>query len=164
LNLRTYVRHGQKPGVYFFSLEAANPVAVRIARRAFHLPYYDAQMRCEWGPHGWIDYSSRRTHRGGGEAVWLGTYRPRPRSVVFQAQPGTLDHWLTERYALYSVDAAGRAFRGEIHHLPWPLQSADARIAENSLTAPLGFGLPDEAPLLHYVAALVVNVWPLVAV
>src|SRR5262245_14397007 len=53
LNVRTYVTAGGKPGVYFFSLEAANPVAVRAARTFFHLPYFDARMSLQETP-GWI--------------------------------------------------------------------------------------------------------------
>ena len=47
-NVRTYVHvNGRDPGVWFFNLEAANSIAVRLARRLFHLPYHYARMFLE---------------------------------------------------------------------------------------------------------------------
>lgn len=160
LNVRTYVRPrgGDKPGVWFFSLEAANRAAVWIARRRFHLPYFRAAMTCR-REEDRIVYRSRRTHGGATAAAFEGTYGPsggeRP------ARLGTLAHWLTERYALYTVDGAGRPCIGEIHHAPWPLQDAQAEIAVNTMAAAAGLELPDEAPLLHFARRLDVAVWSL---
>jgi uncharacterized protein YqjF (DUF2071 family) len=63
LNVRTYVTAEGKPGVWFCSLDAANPVAVRIARKTFNLPYYDAAMRLHHEPDGWRNYRSRLIER-----------------------------------------------------------------------------------------------------
>jgi uncharacterized protein YqjF (DUF2071 family) len=93
LNVRTYVRAGGKPGVWFFSLDARSALAVAIARAWFRLPY----------------------HRG--------------------------------------------LLRGEIAHARWPLQSAEAEITTNTMTAPLGFTLPARAPLLHFAGRLDVVAW-----
>ena len=105
LNVRTYVRvrdRGQvKPGVYFFSLDAANSLAVMIARRTFRLPYYHAAMTLRVEGE-WREYASHRTHRAAPGADFVGRYRPV--GPVYRAQAGTLDHWLTERYSLYTVD------------------------------------------------------------
>jgi uncharacterized protein YqjF (DUF2071 family) len=46
LNVRTYVIAEGKPGIWFFSLDASNPVAVRLARATYALPYFDAKMSC----------------------------------------------------------------------------------------------------------------------
>ncbi|MBV9886133.1 MAG: DUF2071 domain-containing protein, partial [Acidobacteria bacterium] len=118
LNVRTYVTHGGKPGVWFFSLDAANAIAVSVARTWFHLPYFKARMRCE-NRNDWIEYSSERTHRGAAKAKLQMRYRPI--GEIFHPQPGTLEHFLTERYCLYAVDAKGKITRGEIQHAPWPL-------------------------------------------
>jgi len=75
LNVRTYVTAEGKPGVWFFSLDAANPLAVRGARALFHLPYYDAAMEVEKDGHG-VRYTSTRTHRGTLSATFTGGYRP----------------------------------------------------------------------------------------
>lgn len=157
LNVRTYVTLGGKPGVYFFSLDAGNPVAVAVARRWFHLPYFRARMalRDEGGS---IHYRSDRTHRGAPAATFVGRYRPS--GEVFRAEPGTLEHFLTERYALYTMNGQ-RLYRGEIHHVPWPLQLAEAEIEVNTVVAAHGLTLPPQAPLLHFARRLDVIVWPL---
>jgi len=158
LNVRTYVTAGGKPGVWFFSLDAANPLAVRAARRCFHLPYFDAQMNCQ-ERGGWIEYRSRRTHRGSAAGEFVGRYRPT--GPEYRALPGTLDRWLTERYCLYAASPAGRVFRGEIHHRPWPLQPAEAEIEVNTAAAHTGIALPDVPPLLHFARYLDVIAWGL---
>jgi len=159
LNVRTYVTAGGKPGVYFFSLDAANPVAVRVARRVFHLPYFDADMSLVDGD-GSIQYESRRTHRGSKGAVFVGRYAPI--GGVQVAAPRTLEHFLVERYALYTIDARGRAMRGDVRHAPWPLQIAEADLAVNTMARARGIGLPATKPLLHFARRLEVVALPLV--
>ncbi len=161
LNVRTYVHsrdpQNPKPGVYFFSLEAANPLAVWIARTTFKLPYFNATMSClDDGKQ--IHYRSERTHRNAPPARFVANYRPT--GEPYLAQPGTLEHWLTERYSLYTVDSE-RAYIGEIHHLPWPLQPAEAEIEVNQMAAASSIELPNEKPLLHFVRRLDVAVWQL---
>lgn len=157
LNVRTYVVRDGKPGVWFFSLDAGNPVAVRLARRFFHLPYYDADMVVERELAG-VRYRSVRTHADASRAVFMGSYAPT--GPAYRATPGDLDHWLTARYCLYANDARGNVYRGDIDHEPWPLQPARARLDVCDLTSSaFGFELPDEAPLLHFVAELDVEAW-----
>jgi uncharacterized protein YqjF (DUF2071 family) len=174
LNVRTYVTHGGKPGVWFFSLDAANAVAVLVARASFHLPYFHARMRFE-NRNAWTEYTSDRTHRGATKAKLRARYRPT--GEIFHAQPGTLEHFLTERYCLYAADAKGQISRAEIQHAPWPLQSAQAEFRENSMIeaamecgapAPLSQSSPSrpnsallhsDAPLLHFSARQDVVVW-----
>ena len=144
LNVRTYVRVGDKPGVFFFSLDAGNPVAVGAAKTLLNLPYYSAEMTVTPGET--IRYHSRRlsdphpqfqgTYRG------LGDRRPPPR--------GTLEHFLTERYCLYAVDHTFHAYRLDIHHPVWTLESAEAQIAVNTMADAAGIRLPPMAPLLHF--------------
>ncbi len=126
LNVRTYVIHDGKPGVWFFSLDAENPVAVRVARTTFHLPYMDAAMSLSGNESTSISYCSERTHRGEPPANFEANYAPVGDS--FYAQPGTLEHWLTARYCLYSADRRGRLYRGEIDHPPWTLAAARCEI------------------------------------
>jgi uncharacterized protein len=167
LNVRTYVTYDGKPGVWFFSLDAANSIAVSIARAWFHLPYFNARMICE-EHNGWIDYTSERTHRNAAKAKLRMRYRPT--GEIFNPQPGTLEHFLTERYCLYAADAKGQVSRGEIQHAPWPLQQAQAEFHENSMiqaavgnggSAPLSHGSPHHPnlPLLHFAHRQDVVVW-----
>ncbi len=156
LNVRTYVTHDKKPGVWFFSLDAAHRLAVWTARRCFHLPYFRAEMNVSRETNR-ILYSSRRTHRGAPSATFAADYEPF--GEPFRAVPGSFDHWLTARYCLYSADATGTTFRGEIDHAPWSLQAARADIHESTLTDWLGFSLPDSKPVLHFAKYIDVRAW-----
>jgi len=158
LNVRTYVGAGSTAGGWFWSLDANSRVAVAVARRTFHLPYFTARMTCEVA-EGWIGYESARTHRGAGDARLSMRYRPV--GEVWQSEPGSLGSFLTERYCLFAVDPAGRLWRGDIHHEPWPLQRAECETAENSMTGPLGVTLPDVRPHLLYADRLDVCAWRL---
>jgi len=155
LNVRTYVVRDGVPGVWFFSLDAANRWAVASARRSFHLNYLDATMTSRRSD-AWIRYSSLRTDARGGPARWTGEYRGMGEAAV--AAPGTLDHFLCERYCLYSCRGDGRIRRGGIHHEPWRLQAAEARIEVNTMACPLGVELLGE-PRLAYAERIEVAAW-----
>jgi len=87
LNVRTYVTIDGKPGVWFFSLDAANRLAVRVARWTFHLPYYDATMSCTRDGAGEVAYRSTRTHRHAKPAAFAARYRPT--GLTFRASAGS---------------------------------------------------------------------------
>ncbi len=152
INVRTYVRAGDKPGVWFLSLDARNPLAVWAARRFFHLPYHRARMKAGLEPDG-VRYASRRVH---GEAVFHARYRPT--SAVYEAAPGTLDHFLTERYCLYASGPRG-LLRIDVHHAPWPLQKAELELESSSMLEPLGLESPRDPPLLHFARRIDVALW-----
>jgi uncharacterized protein YqjF (DUF2071 family) len=156
LNVRTYVTLGGKPGVWFFSLDAANSVAVALARRFFRLPYYQASMRMK-DRQGWIHYTSYRTHRGATPAEFEGRYRPT--GPIYASRPGTLEAWLTERYCLYSLGPHGEIYRGEIQHARWPLQPAEADIQANTMALACGLHLPQTPPVLHFARSLKTWEW-----
>jgi uncharacterized protein YqjF (DUF2071 family) len=156
LNVRTYVVAGGKPGVWFFSLDARNPIAVAIARSWFHLPYFRARMHSQ-DRDTWIHYRSERTHRAARSAVLHAKYRPV--GEVFHPQPHSLEHFLTERYCLYASTPGGRTVRGDIHHARWPLQIAEATFDQNSMAEAAGIVLPSTVPLLHFSRRQDVVVW-----
>jgi uncharacterized protein len=155
LNVRTYVVGDGRPGVWFFSLDAGNLLAVAIARAWFHLPYFRARMCCQQR-HGWTEYRSQRTHTDAPPAAFECRYRPV--GLRFSPPPGTLEHFLTERYCLYAVDGAGRLIRGEIHHPPWVLHCAEAEFERNTMAESLAVPLTSQ-PLLHFVKRQDVVVW-----
>lgn len=155
LNLRTYVKRDGKPGVWFFSLDAANSLAVAVARSWFQLPYFRARMRCE-EDSGWIEYESKRIHDGAADVLFRGRYRGV--GNAFRPKPGSLEHFLVERYCLYSVNQDPKLLRGEIHHPPWELQLAEAEIADNSLGNQVSVPLLGK-PLLHFSKRQDVVVW-----
>ena len=157
LNVRTYVVRNGKPGVWFFSLDAASWLAVWGARWGFHLPYFHARMSCE-EKGGWIQYQNTRNHKGATPASLKGNYRPV--GEVFNARSGTLEHFLTERYCLYTTDNHGSMIRCDIHHLPWPLQNAEASFHVNTMAAAASIRISEsDPPLLHFARVQEVVVW-----
>jgi uncharacterized protein YqjF (DUF2071 family) len=145
LNVRTYTTIDGRPGIWFFRLYADRAAAVVAARLSYQLPYRHAAMSIARA-------GTRIAYRVDGR--FAATYEPA--GPVALPQPGTLEHFLTERYCLYTM-AGGRLWRADIHHRPWPLQAARADVAENTLA-------PDEPPLLHYAARQDVLVWPLMRI
>jgi uncharacterized protein YqjF (DUF2071 family) len=160
LNLRTYVRSritGLR-GVYFFSLDAASALAVIGARTLFHLPYFLASMHRQIEADKTIGYSSSRLLNS--RSV---RFKARYRGLGKVAEPsrnGTLEHFLTERYCLFAPHG-GQVLVGHIHHLPWPLETAEAEISINELPAAHGIVLPHRPPVLHFARELHVYIWSL---
>lgn len=168
LNVRTYVLGPDgRPGVWFFSLDAASVLAVKAARATYRLPYRHAAMSIRREGE-WVVYESRRTDRRDPGAVFEARYAPA--GPVYRAAAGSLEHFLTERYCLYAPGRGRRSLRAEIHHAPWPLRPARAEVVRNTMTAPLGIDLAEAArtskgtggpwPLLHFADRLEVVAWP----
>jgi hypothetical protein len=158
INVRTYVRVGDKPGVYFFSLDADNPLAVEVARRWYSLPYLNARFDCDFTGRR-LRYAVSRTDSRAAPGAFTGLYGPT--GAARPAAVGSLEEWLTARYALYTVNRRGRLLRGDITHMPWPLAPAEAEIQVNTLAQSHGIVLADTAPLLHYADRLDVLAWPI---
>ena len=156
INVRTYVRVADRPGVFFFSLDASNPLAVAGARALYSLPYRHARFTVTGDGDG-VTYRCRRIDRRSPRAEFDARYHPS--GPVTTAPPGTLAHWLTERYCLYAVTRHGGLRRAEIHHRPWPLQPAEAEIRTNTMIAGTGIDLPPTAPIVHFAEHLDVHVW-----
>jgi uncharacterized protein YqjF (DUF2071 family) len=159
-NVRTYVTLEGKPGIYFFSLDAASRLAVAAARRIYRLPYFPASMSIVRRDDS-ISYETRRIQRDAPPAELVARYRPRgPR---FNPEAESLEYWLTERYCLYTLGDRERVLRGEIHHPPWQLQEADAELPVNTMLAQIEVKAPN-APLLHYAERQDVVFWRLAPV
>ncbi|HEX7840626.1 MAG TPA: DUF2071 domain-containing protein [Kofleriaceae bacterium] len=155
-NVWIYVhRDGVEPGVWFFSLDAANRLAVALARTFWHLPYHHARMSLATG-HGEIRYASEHRRNG---ARFRGTCRPRgePRA----AAPGTLEHFFAERYILHAEKRDGTLRRGQVHHPPYPLQPAELAGYDESLLTAAGIERPAGAPLVHFASGVDVEIFAL---
>jgi len=155
LNVRTYVVAEDKPGVWFFSLDAESRLAVRGARLFFHLPYFDARMSSS-RRDGLVHYQSERTHRGAPQARFAARFRGTGR-----ARGSDLERWLTERYCLYAANGDGTLFRGDIHHPPWPLENGEVEIETLDMTRLLDLELPRKPPLAHFAEKIDVVGWKL---
>jgi uncharacterized protein len=147
LNVRTYVRVADEPGIFFFSLDAGNALAVHAARTMLNLPCFTASMSVS-EDKGVVEYESRRDACRGA-AEFHATYGPA--GTPFAAKRGSLEYFLTERYCLYNVNHHDEPYRLDIHHLPWRLRPARADVAANTMAEVHGINLPDEPPLLYFV-------------
>lgn len=156
LNVRTYVTLGGRPGVYFFSLDASNPVIVELARAVFSLPYQNATMACSVKGET-VHYASTRTDSRAAPAYFRAAYCPA--GAPFIAAHGTLEYFLTARYCLYTIGPGGSVLRAEIHHRPWRLQTAECEIETNTMTEPIGLRLPDVPPHLLFAKHLDMVTW-----
>ena len=172
LNVRVYVTRDGKPGVWFLSLDATRLPAVVAARQLFHLPYHWADIDITEASEGFDYRCRRRNPLPGGEGgrspslgEEIGEGRPslaahyRPTTPVYAATPGTLEHWLTERYSLYAVTPNGALFRTEVHHHPWPLQQAAAEFTANTISAAGGLPISGPPALLHFARRIDVVIW-----
>jgi uncharacterized protein YqjF (DUF2071 family) len=156
LNVRTYVTHRGRPGVWFLSLDAASRLTVEGARRWFHLPYVLADMAVT-DHDGTIDYRSERRDRRMPPARFAARYAPT--GPVEHVDAGSLEAWLTQRWRLYAAAAAGVIERTEIRHAPWPLQPATAEIDGSAMAAAHGLTLPSDPPHLRFARRLDVVAW-----
>jgi uncharacterized protein len=155
LNVRTYVTLEEKPGIYFFSLDAASRLAVAAARRFYCLPYFHARMSAR-REEGEVRYASERVDQRGQPAEFRARYGPA--GTPFEATPGSIEHFLAERYCLYTLNRSGHVLRAEIHHPPWLLQPAHAELERNTM-APPGLTLRGSPALLHFAERQDVLIW-----
>ena len=162
LNLRTYVRDQftNTPGIYCFSLDASNLIAVAMARALYHLPYHWAEMKLEQRSEREFAFYSRRRFASR-PVIFKARYRGLgPTHKLAQIQSGTLEYFFTERSCLFSSNRAGQPIRASMHYVPWPLEEAEAEIERNDLATAIGLQLPDREPVLHYSRRLGVYIWP----
>ncbi|MEA2720994.1 MAG: uncharacterized protein QOJ39_2858 [Candidatus Eremiobacteraeota bacterium] len=158
INVRTYVRDGERAGVWFFSLDAGSRVAVELGRRVLHLPYCRASIASAFEP-GRMSYHLERTDARAPAGCFIAhaAYAGDART----AAPGTLEHWLVERYCFFTVNRRGRTLRGDVAHDPWPLRDATVRVNENSLLEAAGIAPSTSAAIAHVSSGVATRAWPL---
>jgi hypothetical protein len=166
INLRTYVTMDGKPGLYYFSVDAANLTAVWCARIFFRMQYWHSkiqvsgatiQARAATEPT--IHFRASRLHgpvAANGPAKLDVSYAPEGEAE--RARRGSLDEFLTERYCVYSWDR-GKFYRIEAHHQPWALQRVGVEFRANSIADPLGLALPMKPDLCHFSRSLKMLAW-----
>jgi uncharacterized protein len=152
LNVRTYVTRNDRPGIWFFSLDTSSRLAVEAARRFYRLPYFHAHISLSRAEDR-LTYDCSR-HEG---KAFSGTYGPA--GAVFEAESGSLEHFFAQRYCFYG-EHEGKIYRAEIHHRPWRLQPAEARIDLDTMP-PGDLRRGDDEPVFHYSERQDVVIWPL---
>lgn len=166
LNLCTCVTMQGKPGLFYFSVDAANLSAVWFARVFFRMQYWHAAIQISGATiqgrkpqKRSIHFRSSRLHgpaAANGVAQFDVIYSPEGEPE--RARPGSLDEFLTERYCIYSWNRR-KYYRTEVHRQPWPLQRTSIEIRANSIAAPFGLALPIKPDLCHFSRSLKMLVW-----
>jgi hypothetical protein len=143
-NVRCYVRCNGEPGVYFFSLEASSWLAVKVARMQWGLPYFHARMSLETSDR---EVTARSTRRGDDPASL--SLRYRIGEPLGPSEPGSLEHFLLERYLLFSV-RRGALVRGQVYHQPYPVNAAKLCELDDTLTAAAGLEVNGQIAAIHH--------------
>jgi uncharacterized protein YqjF (DUF2071 family) len=144
LNLRTYVTANDEPGVYFFNLDAEDPLGVGLARLFYHLPYYNAAMELERGER--FSFESERRHPGAADLYFAADYEPL--AAPEPVEPDSVEQFLVERYRLY---IGGENLRyADIAHEPWEIAPAEVDLRANEIFDANGFEVPDAEPHTLY--------------
>jgi len=163
VNVRTYVhRAGKDPGVWFFSLDVSSWVAVEAARLVSHLDYFQSKIDVEIGPGPLprIDFESHRTDERGQKPASCSVRYGAVEGPVGTATPGTIEHFLVERYVLYAARGQ-QLFRGRVHHAAYPIQHAELDRLDETLIWASGIRRSDAVPMRHYAATMDVKIYPL---
>jgi uncharacterized protein len=181
INIRTYVKRDDKPGIYFFALDTDHLPTVWLTQLTLGLPYHHARISLKNRFKGYIstvecisqrlDTAASNLYPKGKQTVHKGKQSREdgalhvsyyPSSDARQAKVDSLEHWLTERYCMYTVHA-GKLLRLDIHHHPWSLQTANAEFHRQSLLTPmqnkLGFDLPVTPSLVEYAERIEALMW-----
>ena len=163
VNVRTYVHlRGREPGVWFFSLDTSSALAVDAARAFYKLPYFHSVI--QWSetedPLPRCEFVSRRDDPTGAKPANLRVrYQPAD-GVVTRATPGTLEHFLIERYLLYTMSKEHELWRARVHHQPYPIQRAEVLELEETLVWAAGIKRSEDVPLRHYAREVNVHIDP----
>ena len=143
LNVRTYVYDERgTPGVWFYSLDCNQPLAVEGARLAFHLNYRHEEMDAAIEPSGDVVYRARR--RGSDRDS---RFRYRATGHPRQAQLESLEFFLVERYVLFAFDSARqRVGAGRVSHPPYEIRDAEVAAWDDVMLQVNGFASPGRPP------------------
>ena len=157
LNVRTYVHDASgQPGVWFYSLDCNQAIAVAIARRFFHLPYFHARMAASVRD-GVIRYECQRRD----EAARPCRYAWIPGATPTPVAPGSLDFFLVERYLLFAADPAGQLYSGRVHHAPYCVSAPEVSDFSVEPASLAGFRLDGAPASLLSALPVDVSIFPL---
>ena len=155
-NVRTYVSYRGRPGVYFFSLDASSWLAVQVARIGWGLPYFHADMSIDKAGDAMAYRSERKSGGAKIDTKW------RLGEMLGPSAPGTLEHFLLERYLLFS-EKGGQLYEGQVHHAPYPAQRAQLDALEETLVSAAGLPTHGAPESVHFASGVDVEVfgpWP----
>jgi uncharacterized protein len=157
LNFRTYVRHRGESGIYFLSIHASNPLLIGLARLATPLPYQSARMSYNRQESS-VRFNAHRPIADGMDRRFAANFTPLGQES--RAKPGSLDHWLVERYCLFVEGPRSRLLRTVVEHPPWEVQSVQAQVTANTMGDPFGMNLTTAPTIAHFSKGVRAFIWP----
>ncbi|WP_172597875.1 YqjF family protein [Ureibacillus thermosphaericus] len=158
LNVRTYVKAGNKPGIYFFQLAIRHRVTAKLAKVLFHLPYIYLDMS--------LLKSEKQFHSESSRIYSLPfKCQYNVHSQASRMKQGTLGEWLLERYCFYTTNPQGKLLRCDIYHEPWIVHDVELmEVEHNILSTALNISSKAINPIPHYSKQLSVHIWPLISI
>jgi uncharacterized protein YqjF (DUF2071 family) len=115
VNIRTYVRHKNRHGVFFLNVEASKWWTCLFARSLSGINYRPAEM----------DRTDERFDSFGENKLDNVNF---DYDLLYRvSQKKELDYFLTERYALF-LEKKNKIIEYDIHHVMWPLRRLDLRV------------------------------------
>jgi uncharacterized protein YqjF (DUF2071 family) len=156
LNLRTYVRCRDEPGIYFLSIHASKRLEVALANWLTLLPYVFARINYQRNAAAW--HFDCRPAAATEPALFDGRFTPT--GVCTHPVGDSLDSWLLDRYRAFAPDRRGRLYRMVVQHSAWPVQHAEAHVARNQLGAVWGLDMQRPPDEVHFSPGVPAWVWP----
>lgn len=154
-NVRTYVHHQGRPGVYFFSLDAASWLAVRAARAMWSLPYFYAAMQARQNEDIFCYSSQRRDETPASLEVTFSVGE-----VLPQPPADSIEFYFLERYLLFT-ERQGRIVEGQVHHVPYPVRQATVTSLKDTLIPPAGLSISGAPEYAHFSPGVDVDIFGL---
>jgi uncharacterized protein YqjF (DUF2071 family) len=141
LNLRTYVRHEGKTGIYFLTLDTDSIIGNWVANRFFRLPYRLANLSANMPQEKNDQYLFESAHP---------QYELKIQATITanQATPTLLNTWISERYHLF-LKKGDSIYRGDVYHTPWSLR--EVKSVQYLGNFEKSFGIPIHRPFDHVV-------------
>ncbi len=148
LNLRTYVKYKGEKGIYFFTLDTNDRLGKLVANKLFHLPYRYKQM------HGEVHHKKFNFKANRQFEVSC--------TISDEISHGDLEHWICERYCLFTINKKNRIYRGDVIHPPWQLQKVNNLLYQNNFSQEFGFHSLNSYESCYYSRELDVKFRPFV--
>jgi len=152
LNLRTYVRHNGKSGIYFFTLDTNSLTGNWIARTFFKLPYHHSRLTWNLPNQNQPEYG----FSGKNQRYELNLRAERLNPIENKS---ALDHWVTERYHLF-LQKQDQSYRGDVYHKPWNLHRVGKSHYQGNFTQLVGYEVKKAPDHLAYGTGLTVRFTP----
>lgn len=140
VNVRTYVRAGDRRGVWFLSLDIDRWLPAVVARVGYRIPYCVGDVRHVRVGDRVLSHVDRRWPRAEGATASLSVRIGDP------APDDELTRFLTARWGLVARPLRGRPIWAPVDHPPWVVHHATANILDTGVLTAAGLPTPEGEP------------------